>query len=210
MKLIADSGSTKTIWTFTEGKDIVQQQVSPGINPYQQDEPEILSSINEALAERGKEVQKAYFYGSGVTSANVDKIERSLRTVCRNLDQLDVQNDVWAAARSLCRNEPGIAGIMGTGSNSCLWNGQKIIGNIGGFGFILGDEGSGAVLGKQVLTANFRIDYLKPAVGERLIARAYTVWSGSRQAVCRCEIMLVRDGEETICAAAQGTIVKTG
>ncbi len=155
MIVIADSGSTKTIWTFVQNKQIVRQEITFGINPYQQDEDEILSRIQEAIGDWGKPLRQAYFYGSGVTSANVAKVERSLQTVCTKAEKIEVNNDVLAAARSLCRHEAGIACILGTGSNSCLYNGKKIVSNVGGFGFILGDEGSGAVLGKQLF-----IDFL--------------------------------------------------
>jgi len=155
MIVIADSGSTKTIWTFVQNEEVVRLEVAFGINPYQQDENEILSRIREAIGEWGSQLRQAYFYGSGVTSANVDKVERSLQAVCTKAEKIEVNNDVLAAARSLCRHEAGIACILGTGSNSCLYDGKKIVSNVGGFGFILGDEGSGAVLGKQLF-----IDFL--------------------------------------------------
>jgi len=155
MKLIADSGSTKTIWTFVKNRQIIRQEVAFGINPYQQDEPEILTRIQDAIGELGREIEEAYFYGSGITSANVDKVERSLQMVCSDAEKIEVNNDVLAAARSLCQDTAGIACILGTGSNSCLYDGKKVVSNVGGFGFILGDEGSGAVLGKQLF-----IDFL--------------------------------------------------
>lgn len=159
MTLIADSGSTKTIWTFLKDGVFVKQEVSSGINPYQQDEPEILASMQQVIGQSGRDVRHVFFYGSGVTTGSSDKMERCVRQACPRVEHLEIQNDVLAAARSLCRHEPGIACILGTGSNSCLYDGEKIVENVGGFGFILGDEGSGAVLGKQLL-----IDFLYKSI----------------------------------------------
>ncbi|NJK83268.1 MAG: hypothetical protein HC912_05085 [Saprospiraceae bacterium] len=96
--------------------------------------------------------RKFFFYGTGVTQSSKSNIEIAFKAICPQLIHIEAQSDIVAAAHALCQQEAGIVCILGTGSNSCLYDGQQMVANIGGFGFILGDEGSGAVLGKQLLS----------------------------------------------------------
>lgn len=150
MKLLADSGSTKTAWVFLDEKGNTQHITNEGINPTQQDEVAIRATVLPVVY--GNTVKEVYFYGSGVIEENKYKIRTVFQELLPDLQYIEVHNDIYAAARALCKNEAGIVGILGTGANSCVYDGNEVIANIGGFGFILGDEGSGAVLGTKLLS----------------------------------------------------------
>ena len=152
IKLIADSGSTKTEWCLLKGntKNIFTSQ---GMSPYfiggQQMENiirlEVLPSIKKV------KVQEVYYYGTGCTNpANMRMVKKVLKN-CFPDANVHVDTDVTGAAKALCGDDKGIACILGTGSSSCYYNGKKIVKVSPGLGFILGDEGSGAYLGKKVI-----------------------------------------------------------
>jgi N-acetylglucosamine kinase-like BadF-type ATPase len=151
MKLIVDSGSTKAEFRLI-GEDVEKMMVLPGINPYYQTEEDIATIIKEVTIELGKySPAEIYFYGAGC--AFPEKKEK-LRRVFRQFfstDTIFVENDLLAASRALFGKRRGVACILGTGSNSCLYDGKSIVKNIPPLGFILGDEGSGAVLGKKLV-----------------------------------------------------------
>jgi glucosamine kinase len=152
IKLIADSGSTKTEWCLLDGKkkSIINSQ---GMSPYFISEArmediiiaEVLPSLKKAV------VEEIYYYGTGCTNPqNARMVKRVLKKIFPSAT-VKVDSDVAGAAKALCGNEKGIACILGTGSSSCYYNGKKIAKNNPGLGFILGDEGSGAYLGKKVV-----------------------------------------------------------
>ena len=152
MILIADSGSTKTDWCVVENGVLVQQIFTKGTNPFFQSEEEISNEIATALLPELKtdEFDAVYFYGAGCGFP--DKIEIVHRAISKQLKvkgNVEVATDMLAAARGLCGREAGIACIMGTGSNSCYYDGQNIVANVSPLGFILGDEGSGACLARR-------------------------------------------------------------
>lgn len=154
MILIADSGSTKTDWCVVENGQLIQQIYTKGTNPFFQSEEEISDEIATVLLPQLKtnEPDAVYFYGAGCGFP--DKISMVHRAITRHLrvkGAVEVNTDMLAAARGLCGHTPGIACIMGTGSNSCYYNGKEIVANVSPLGFILGDEGSGAVLGKLLV-----------------------------------------------------------
>ena len=154
MILIADSGSTKTDWCVVEYGVLVQQIFTKGTNPFFQSEEEISNEIATALLPELKtdEFDAVYFYGAGCGFP--DKIEIVHRAISKQLKvkgNVEVATDMLAAARGLCGREAGIACIMGTGSNSCYYDGENIVANVSPLGFILGDEGSGACLGKLMV-----------------------------------------------------------
>jgi glucosamine kinase len=150
--LIADSGSTKTQWCLLQGnkKKMISTQ---GISPYFMND-EVLASIltKELLPKTGEiHIDEIFYYGTGCSNdTNVALIKRSLKKVYKTA-KVSVQHDLLGAAKALCGNEKGIACILGTGSNSCYYNGKKVVKNSPGLGYILGDEGSGTYLGKKVL-----------------------------------------------------------
>ncbi|MBQ8889591.1 MAG: ATPase [Bacteroidaceae bacterium] len=153
MILIADSGATKTDWGFRQDiKDrrIVQTQ---GINPFHQSKEHINKVVREELLpqmEDATRISHIYFYGAGCTPEKSLVVKEVLHTIFPQAE-VEVQSDLLGAARSLCGRYHGIACILGTGSNSCEYDGEKITANVSPLGYILGDEGSGAALGKRLV-----------------------------------------------------------
>lgn len=152
MILIADSGATKTDWCLGENKADARIIQTQGINPFHQTQEHIAHVLGKELLpqlEKVETVSHIHFYGAGCTPEKSIVVKEKLQT-CFPQALIDVQSDLLGAARSLCGNEPGIACILGTGSNSCEYNGKKITSNVSPLGYILGDEGSGATLGKRL------------------------------------------------------------
>lgn len=152
VKLIADSGSTKTEWCILKNtKKTLFTTV--GMSPYfvnaQQIEQIILAEVFPFL--KKNLVTEVYFYGTGCKNPANIKMFKKVFTMLFPGASVVVDNDLSGAAKALCGHEKGIACILGTGSNSCYYNGKKIVKNSPGLGFILGDEGSGAYLGKKVV-----------------------------------------------------------
>lgn len=157
MILIADSGSTKTDWCLTDKGKIKARVFTQGINPFHQDSKEIQRIITEELLTGidGTKVEKLFFYGAGCTSALIPDVKRLFGKLFSQ-SEINVEGDLLAAARAVCGRREGIACILGTGSNSCLYDGCHIVSNTPPLGYILGDEGSGAVLGKLFINAIFK------------------------------------------------------
>ena len=153
MRLIADSGSTKTDWLGGNEKISYPIIQTTGINPFHQS-PENIKHIliYELLPHLPKEItwDEIYFYGAGCTSEKSKLLKEILQSLFPTT-HIEVQSDLLGAARALCGNQSGITCILGTGSNSCLYDGKDIVSNISPLGYILGDEGSGAVLGKRLI-----------------------------------------------------------
>ena len=171
MILIADSGSTKTDWCVVENGVLVQQIFTKGTNPFFQSEEEISNEIATALLPELKtdEFDAVYFYGAGCGFP--DKIEIVHRAISKQLKvkgNVEVATDMLAAARGLCGREAGIACIMGTGSNSCYYDGVNIVANVSPLGFILGDEGSGACLGK-LMVGDLLKNQMNPELKEKFL-----------------------------------------
>jgi len=153
MILIADSGSTKTEWCLLDNNKVIKEINSKGTNPFFQTEEEIAEEIKMALLPylRSYNIEHVFFYGAGCTPEKQPIVTKALKRYLTITGQCEVASDMLAAARSLFGHKPGIACILGTGSNSCAYDGQQITHNISPLGFILGDEGSGAVLGKTLV-----------------------------------------------------------
>jgi len=154
MILIVESGSTKTAWRLIKDPlSPYESFSSAGINPYYQTNEEITSAQAAVLGGfAGLPIQAIYYYGTGVTGeAQSEVIAAAFRPFFPSNCSLEIQNDLIAAARSLCGKEAGIACILGTGSNSGYWDGERISAQIPPLGFWLGDEGSGGHLGKLLL-----------------------------------------------------------
>lgn len=150
--LTVDSGSTKTDWLLQLGNHTTARRSTQGINPFMLQETEIEAIIRHELLtdERFGEVDEIHFYGAGCRGQQCENIERTLRTLWPRVKYITVGSDLIGAARALCDGD-GIACILGTGSNSCLYLQGKIVQNVSPLGYILGDEGSGAVLGRRLL-----------------------------------------------------------
>lgn len=154
MTLIADCGSTKTDWVLCNGGNIIARARTQGLNPTHQESDEIYEILSAELPDEITSVtpDNIYFYGAGCAYdiAN-NRMRKALEGIFAT-KQIEINSDLLAAARALCKHEEGIACILGTGSNSCLFDGEKIVENTPSLGYILGDEGSGAHLGRQLLS----------------------------------------------------------
>jgi glucosamine kinase len=160
MKLIVDNGSTKADWCFTDENGIIQIIQTDGINPIIQSEQCVKNILQSQLYQQiiklnidVQNVSNFFFYGAGCTDSTKDNIASLLRKAINAEAQIQVESDLLGAARALCGHEKGIACILGTGSNSCFFNGEQIELHTPSLGYILGDEGSGAVLGKKFINA---------------------------------------------------------
>ena len=158
MLLIADSGSTKTDWCLCNRSTILNSIQTQGINPYHQTEAAIEEVLREELLPQLTTIPSVkpvslniIYYGSGCANATAcNRIKEALFKVLGTKD-VTIHSDLLGAARALCGHEEGIACVLGTGSNSCLYNGKEITANIPPLGYILGDEGSSAVLGRRLV-----------------------------------------------------------
>lgn len=152
--IIADSGSTKTHWAVVEEGGKTTMKETLGINPIHMSVDEIKDVIPEHLAPRISHLA-IRFFGAGCVTPFSEKVEKALKDIYPDAD-IFVGSDMLGAARALFGNDEGIACILGTGSNSCLYDGKEIVKNVPPLGYILGDEGSGAALGKFFFNALFK------------------------------------------------------
>ena len=165
MILIADSGSTKTDWVIADLKSDTKAVITTqGINPFHQTDEEINSILVSELLpklnanhlfEGAETIAQVHFYGAGCVESVQPKMKNCLSFIF-NSAEVSVNGDLLAAARALCGKEKGIACILGTGSNSCYYDGKNIVKNVPPLGYILGDEGSGAALGKLFMNGIFK------------------------------------------------------
>ena len=164
MILIADSGSSKIDWRFLSKDERIGQAHSPGFNPYYQPIEDLKKNIREVLMPLlSGTVTRIFFYGTGVSSIKNQEVIRAAFLEFFPGATVEIEWDLLAAARALCGHEPGIACILGTGSNSCLYDGQKITDQVANLGWILADEASGASIGKK-----FLFDYLRKIMPAKL------------------------------------------
>ena len=173
MILIADSGATKTDW-LVQHRSLSYLIKTEGINPFHQNDEKIESIVREGLIPQFisvgtidtesdttsessimKQIDAIYFYGAGCLPTHIDGISRILHSYFPNA-AIQINTDLLGAARALCGHQRGIACILGTGANSCLYDGEQIERNISPLGYILGDEGSGAYLGKRFVGDCFK------------------------------------------------------
>lgn len=167
MTLIAESGSTKTTWRLLiKGKTRGATCLTAGINPYYQSSDDILETLEQEFSLNRKGIHQIYFYGAGCANPEKSGMVKAALEKYFGLKQIAVESDLLAAARSLCGHSEGVAAIMGTGSNSCYYDGQIIRQHVSPLGYILGDEGSGAVLGRRLVA-----DLLKNQLPDFLQAR---------------------------------------
>lgn len=165
MKLIIDSGATKADWCFIEAGEAVMCLKTPGMNFSTMSEEEVGGIVASAASEAGDvSVSEIYLYAAGLVEGSPAFL--SAKTVLEESfpkSKAECASDMLAAARAVCGHSEGIAAIVGTGSNSCFYDGVSILRNVRSGGFILGDEGGGACLGKLFLS-----DYIKGLVPEPL------------------------------------------
>ena len=170
MILIADSGSTKVDWSVVDNGKVVKRAFTKGINPFFQSEEGISNEIETTLILQldTQDFDAVYFYGAGCTFDKVEIVKRAIQKNIKVIKEVEVSTDMLAAARGLCGYSSGIACIMGTGSNSCYYDGKNIVDNVSPLGFILGDEGSGAVLGK-LFVSDLLKNQLTPGLKEKFL-----------------------------------------
>jgi len=167
MILVADSGSTKTNWCYYSGENEPEFYHSGGINPFFRTTSTIVDELQNVLfpALSGK-VKQIYFYGAGVVNEEKAGIVQSALSELFPGAGCEVKSDLLAAARATLGHSKGIACILGTGANSCLYDGKQMIKHVPPLGYILGDEGSGTYLGRRLLA-----DYLKNIMPDKLVER---------------------------------------
>jgi glucosamine kinase len=157
--LIADSGSTKTDWVLLDQNNIIIQFQTIGFNPYFQSSEDIYTEIKTVLIpvlqDQLHTIKQISYYGAGCSTPDkVQVVKLGLYLAFGNILS-EVNHDLLAAARALCGKEHGIACILGTGSNSCLYNGKEVIENVPSVGYFFGDHGSGAHIGKTFIQGYF-------------------------------------------------------
>ena len=157
MILIADSGSTKTDWALVSDQSsaVVATQ---GISPVHQSDAQIRQILTDELLPQlsATDVDAVYFYGSGVRSDKEAPMASLLQGLFSAAGAVEAHSDLLGAARALCGHKEGVACILGTGANSCLYDGSQVVQNTSALGYILGDEGSGAVLGRALLNGLYK------------------------------------------------------
>ncbi|MGV3764130.1 N-acetylglucosamine kinase [Parapedobacter sp.] len=158
MILVADSGSTKTDWGVISAEGVATYFSTSGYNPFFMDSDSIRDAISSEIGSylAPVDVQRVFFYGAGCQGGQVSNMARALRQVFTSAITVEVSMDLLAAAKALLGNQPGFAAILGTGTNTCLYDGNTITYHIDSLGFLLGDEGSGAAIGKCIL-----VDFLR-------------------------------------------------
>ncbi len=166
MKIIAECGATKSDWRLIKDGEEIRQVISSGINVSTMKMSaiyETIAGLSEQFKAESVEVTDLHIYVAGVITDEIESDLRSRFTAHFPNAETEIQNDLLAAARALCGHAPGIATILGTGSNSCQFDGTEIVKRVYSSGFILGDEGSAATLGKL-----FVADFLKGLVPEEI------------------------------------------
>lgn len=153
-QIIIDSGATKADWTaLCQGRQVAAFQ-TPGIHPFFLSDEALGQAIAQARAQLQAPVHAIHFYGTGCRAEHSrQRLRQQFEKIFPEAKRIETATDVLGAARALCQRQPGIACILGTGSNSVWYDGNEIVQNSGGYGYVLGDEGSGAVLGRELLSA---------------------------------------------------------
>lgn len=180
MILVADGGSTKVAWRVinndVEYKDVYTDGFNPYLNTVEQIS-EILWKDLQPFIDTSS-IETIYYYGSGCSNASKNYIvEQALESVFQKA-RIHVDHDLMGAALSVCGNSEGIACILGTGSNSCYFDGKNIVDKIFSLGYFFGDEGSGAYLGKQLIS-----DYLHDLTPEHISLILENEWKLSKEKV---------------------------
>ncbi|WP_143960844.1 N-acetylglucosamine kinase [Litoribacter populi] len=157
MLLIADSGSSKTNWKYINGNGEVLESIKTiGLNPYFLSEDKITELIHEQIAPKIDSIRSVHFYGAGCGTPQKQEVVKQAIKNGLSVYDVKVNGDILGAARALFHDSAGIACVIGTGTNSCLYNGEEITQTVPSLGYMLGDFGSGAVMGKEFLALLFQ------------------------------------------------------
>ena len=163
--IIVESGATKSEWRVLErgGKE-VKRFFRAGMNVSTMRMEDVQATLAEAVGREGlMNAGGFYLYTAGIVTPEVRRMVEGLLRDHFRIGEVDIQNDLTGAARAACGHEPGIAAILGTGSNTCFYDGELLTQKVYSGGYVIGDEGSGASLGKRFLA-----DYIKGLVPEPL------------------------------------------
>ena len=192
MILIADAGSTKTDWRCIDTDQVVTHISTIGFNPAIVNTQLIFNTLNTIFSDKkwNKRISHIYYYGTGCwNKESCLVVKKALAQIFQNAS-IAVTSDLLGATKAVCGNTAGIACILGTGANSCLFDGKKIIDNVPPLGYIMGDEGSGAYLGKQLLKHYFyrelpvslkeKLDRERTISKKKLIKKVYQGKKGNR------------------------------
>jgi N-acetylglucosamine kinase-like BadF-type ATPase len=154
MILVADSGSTNTDWVILDQGKTISSFKTKGFNPYFTSSKEVFTEIKVSTPKEVdvKNITNIYFYGSGCSSEEMNSIIKDGLKQYFTKSIIEINHDLLGAARALFYSEEGIAVILGTGANTCLYDGKEITKNVPSLGFILGDEGGGDYMGKLFIT----------------------------------------------------------
>ncbi|MCU0443904.1 MAG: N-acetylglucosamine kinase [Microscillaceae bacterium] len=174
MVLIADSGATKTDWRLIKNAEHIEAYATAGISPYYQNTDQIKQMLESQLLSQNIDnqgVTNIYYYGTGCSVPDKIAVVHSAISQVFPQAQVEVTHDLLASARALCGHQAGIACILGTGANACFYDGEKIASEENSLGFILGDEGAGAYLGKQLI-----ISYLHKNLPETIYQQFKTTY----------------------------------
>ena len=170
MRLLADGGSTSVDWRLVDGEKEIIKVSTKGANPFFRTTEDISNELAESLIPhiKGQKIDSVHFFGAGCAFPEKNEIVRL--AIAEHIPgvEIEVGSDLVAAARGLCGHEKGIACIIGTGSNSCFYDGEKIVSNVSPLGYVLGDEGSGAVLGRLFVGACLK-NQLTPGLKEKML-----------------------------------------
>lgn len=155
MILLADGGSTSVDWCLIDKGNLIVQVFTKGANPFFRTREDISEELAKDLKPfiNGSKIDSVHFFGAGCAFPDKNEIIRAAIADNIDTDKIEVGSDLLAAAKGLCGTDAGIACILGTGSNSCYYDGKEIVKNVSSLGYIIGDEGSGAVLGRQFINA---------------------------------------------------------
>lgn len=187
MILIADSGSTKTSWCLTNKDDFTEYYSTGGLNPFFRSTKDITDELQlKLLPKTGDNIDQIFFYGAGIINPEKGDIVKNALNELYPKAKSEAESDLLAAARSTLGKEKGIACILGTGSNSCFYNGIEIVEHVPPLGFILGDEGSGAVLGRKLL-GDFLKNVMPNNISDKFQKRYQITYAGFMEGVYRKE-----------------------
>lgn len=179
MILVADSGSTKTNWCLLNPVEAQYYFDTEGYNPYFVSSRHIVQSLTASLPRKinHASIQRIYFYGSGCFEDKTGIVKNALKEIFSTAE-IYIGLDLLGSARSVLGDKPGFAAILGTGTNSCLYDGHKIVANIDSLGYLMGDEGSGYYIGKKLLG-----DYIREYMPAPVRKEFFKMYGLSREAI---------------------------
>ena len=185
MKIIVEAGATKSDWRLISGNGSMEQHLFHGMNVSTIAMDRNIQTLSGAIKELGiKSLQGFYLYVAGIVTPDVQTLLEARIKELVNVDEVEIHDDLVAAARAACGKTPGIAAILGTGSNACFWDGDSVSFRVRSGGYIIGDEGGGAALGKSFL-ADFIKGLVPQSVADDFASRFDSSYEGIVASVYR-------------------------